>query len=397
MTLTRRRVLQLSSLAAAGAAFAAAPGVRQLLAATGTARNLLTSPVTVPRDFLGMHFHRWPEGKPVSPAPTYGYGAVRSHDYRIAWNNINTAKGQYDWARMDNWVQVHSAARQTLLYTLYGTPTWASSMPTHPDAYGAMGGAAPPKDLTTLSDFIRALLTRYNSGGKKQIRFMETWNEPGFKQDFKGFWWGTPADLAKLGKVVYQTAKAADPSIKVLSPGFTGVFSRVHTVTLPPNEHVIHAYMAAQDGGGTTGSNWCDGIAIHPYNTEVSNPAHPDHDIEEIIGQVNTSLRNLNLSLPVYTTELGYVNMKGTFQQASLAEKGNILRRNAAVQAALGIQAVYFYSHDDNYIGNPSIHPEISKALNDINTRISGKTLKQVTVLPDGQVKVATRAETFTW
>ncbi len=91
----------------------------------------MTAPVAVPTTFSGLHSHRWPVGS--SPAPTYGYGTVRSlnfdpnDDLGILWYGINKADGQYDWSKMDQWVQTHYSAGKQLVYSLYGTPAWCSS------------------------------------------------------------------------------------------------------------------------------------------------------------------------------------------------------------------------------------------------------------------------------
>ena len=91
----------------------------------------MTAAVAVPTTFSGLHSHRWPGGS--SPAPTYGYGTVRSLNFDpadnlgILWYGINKADGQYDWSKMDQWVQTHYSAGKQLVYSLYGTPAWCSS------------------------------------------------------------------------------------------------------------------------------------------------------------------------------------------------------------------------------------------------------------------------------
>src|SRR5690606_22873015 len=96
-------------------------------------RTLLEGgPVQVPRDYVGIHFHRWPRrwrmGDVDSPAPTYRYGAVRSLNYDgVAWRDLQLAPGAYDFKRLDEWVDTHAARGHTMMFTLYGTPTWAST------------------------------------------------------------------------------------------------------------------------------------------------------------------------------------------------------------------------------------------------------------------------------
>jgi len=66
---------------------AASPVVQTLDLGTG---------VSVPQNFLGMHFHYYPQSTSgtVSPAPTFGYGTWRSHDhYGAASGN----SGAFKW------------------------------------------------------------------------------------------------------------------------------------------------------------------------------------------------------------------------------------------------------------------------------------------------------------
>lgn len=158
-------------------------------------RTLLTKPVQVPPDFIGMHFHRWPSGKPLSPGPTYGFGATRSHDYAglphgVFWSSIHLGPGIFDWTALDLWVATHAAQGRTLIYTVYGTPAWVTSAPQQPDPYGHPGGSSPPRAVAPLHDFITALVQRYNAR-QTRIQFLEIWNEPHFERVKAEFWWGT--------------------------------------------------------------------------------------------------------------------------------------------------------------------------------------------------------------
>ncbi len=386
-TLSRRDALQLGILATAGLL----PVVAQT-AAAGT-RDLLKTPVKVPADFVGMHFHRWPQGNPLSPAPTYGYGTVRSHDYGVAWDNIEAAPGKYNWDRLDGWVQTHSAAGKTLIYTVYGTPGWASSRSTVKDAYGFSGAAAPPTALSVLSDFVTALVSRYNGKGSRKISFIEIWNEPHFLQNDRGFWWGTAAQLADLGRTISKAAKASDPDIKVLSPAFDGIPQGHLTYTTNGIPAGLRQYLATRDATGALPSQWFDGMAIHTYDADITDPTH---GLEGTLMQVRETLSHFNINVPIYTTETGY-SETAPFNTMPVAQQASLLRRQAAVQAALGVRALCFYSHDDQYCGNPSKHPELSAAINDVQTRIAGATLRQVSVKSSGQVSVTTNTGAFTW
>ncbi len=388
--ISRRRLLHactlgLPSLSVLHAMLSAAPPV--------TGRTIMTAPLNVPADFVGMHFHRWPQGDPVSPAPAYGYGTVRSHDYGIAWNNIHMAPGRYLWNKMDSWVRTHSGNHKTLIYTLYGTPTWASSKPAVKDAYGNNGAGAPPKSLEALREFITALVGRYNTRSHRAIQYMEVWNEPHFLQNDNGFWWGSTEELVEVCRVVAVAAKATDRGVRILSPGFDGLKAGTLTNNVDRFSSSLWQFLQARDSTGRSSGYLLDGIAIHLYNSYLKGP---NVGIEGILSKVEKTLELAGVSLPVYTTECGYLK-DALFTNESLDMKATLLRRIAAVQAALGVRWVCFYAHDDEYCWNPSKNAVIAAAINDIHTKLAGHRLKQVTFQNSGKVDVQTTTELLSW
>ena len=158
--------------------------------------------ITVPRNFLGMHFHYYPHSTSgsVSPAPAFGYGTWRSHDYYGAasgnsgafkWFNLNPAPALtiadiYNsapsiWSELDSIILAETQAGRDIYFTICGTPAWAA----RPDMVflgGTTGPSSPPASMSSLSLFITALLTRYNTNTvftrPTPIKYLEIWNEP---------------------------------------------------------------------------------------------------------------------------------------------------------------------------------------------------------------------------
>jgi hypothetical protein len=398
LMISRRRLIQ-ATVVVSGAVPLGLLATRKLAAHLRSSRNrpgqtrtILNRPLKVPPDFLGMHFHRWPAGTPLSPPPNFDFGAVRSHDYSVPWYSIHLTPGKYNWSRLDYWVDYFSSRKKTLIYTLYGTPQWLATDLAHKDPYGLPGGASNPRDLSQLAEFIAALVRRYNGGGQRRIKFIESWNEPMFRDRYSDFWWGTPAELAKLARVVSESAKGEDPHIQILSPGFTGLFDLKSAPGVEQNH--IARFLTADDGAGATGGKWCDGLAIHLYDTPVSNPLE---GLEGALAETRRLLTTLSLELPIYATEVGWGDKDGDFAKASLTGKARIVRTTAAVQAALGIKGLYFYGYDDEFIGDPAIHPELSTALDDIHRNIAGNTLQHVRILANGAVEITSERGAFTW
>ena len=307
-SLTRRWLLQGSSLTALANIGSAAICLRE----TQMERDLLEAPIEIPPNFLGMHLHRWPEGAPLSPAPSYGYGAVRSHDYSgkgagICWGAIHMADGVFDWSAMDAWVAAHRAAGKTLIYTVYGTPAWLALSSTQKDAYGRTGAGSPPRSLEALTEFIETLVRRYNRPGSRSIGFIEIWNEPHFAHNPANFWWGSARELAAMGRVIYRAAKRADPLICVLSPGFddnlTGAMSFSSLTLSAARNSSLYQYLSASDGVGGRGGDWCEGIAFHTYEAVI---ASASTGIEGSLTLLRAMLYLMKLSLPLYCTSAAF-------------------------------------------------------------------------------------------
>ena len=398
---SRRQVLRTVSATVAGMAAARAKALLRLTSGTPAASaetHLLEGPIVVPRDFVGLHAHRWPADPLTSPAPSFAYGAARSHDFEgAAWCRIQLAPNRFDWSALDRWVEAHAAMRHTLVYTLYGTPTWLAGQPETPDRYGQPGGASAPRDLARVDAFITALVDRYNGDGHRRLHLLETWNEPRFDQSGEGFWSGSAAQLASVGRTANLAAKRVDPGLRVLSPGFAGDLSGGLSLTFPAlaaaKRSAVYQYLTAPDGHGGEGSHWCDGIAFHTYDV----PAQGEN-AGYLLGtrKLQKMLSMMGIDLPLFNTETGFTP-EDDFHHLSAQEQGLRLRRIAAVQAALGVKGLFFYAFDDNLIGNPSQHAEIADAVGDVHKSLAGKTLRQVTLRASGQVEVLTSERTLLW
>ena len=107
-------------------------------------------------------------------------------------------------------------------------------------------------------------------------------------------------------------------------------------------------------------------------------------------------LHLLGVRVPLYDTEFGFL-ADDPFHRQSLREQASTLRRCAALQAALGVQAMFLYAHDDDLVGNPSLHPEVAEAIGQVHAMMAGKTLKQVVQRADGSVQVTSTESTFLW
>ena len=338
--------------------------------------------VAVPADFVGLHINRWPSGDPVSAPPAYGYGTVRSLNYDpagaggVSWYDVNPARGVYQWTRLDQWVQAHHAAGKRLVYTVYGTPAWASTRPGTPDPYGMPGGDSRPADLADLRAFVAALVARYNGDGTRRLQHVEIWNEP----DLSGlsYWRDGPEDLAALARAVYQAAKAADPGIVVLGPAWVD-FAAERSAS-----NKVRRFMAASDGAGGTGGQWMDAFAWHHYDYRF--------DIADLVAHQAWVRELLALAgrpgLPSYLTEIGGWQWRA--DSPTVADQARQIQRWLMVAAAGGQRVAALYMHEVlAHLGDPSTRPAIADAIQAAGQQLAGRTITRGALLADGRIWLA--------
>ena len=338
-------------------------------------------PVPVAERFLGMHFHRWPNGG--STAPTLRFGTVRSLNYDprdnargVHWCGIHTRADIFDWSILDGWVDTHVQAERDLIYTVYGTPTWVSSRPDRPDPYGLKGGNSRPTDLGMLDRFVRALVARYNGQGRRRIRYIEAWNEPDFPSDY---WLDAPTDLAQLTRTVHQAAKAVDPGITVVWPGFVNWIDQKEKV---PRVHALYRRFAeASDGQGGRGADWGDAIAFHYYATRPDLRQFIDHQDSIVATRAALGLQRK----PILLTEIGFDGTVG--DKIPRDTKRALIRRWIALSAAYGNGFVGLYSYEsDTHLADPQRDAMTSSGIDEIGQRLAGRTIRRAAMLVDGSV-----------
>lgn len=357
---------------------------------------VFNKPVKVPSDFLGFHFHRWPVGTPLSNPPIVPYGSVRTHDGGLSWNKIDLGTyaspgPNYDWTHLDAVVATHVALGKTIVFTLYGTPSYCLLRPAErlvTDAYGAPGGggAAQP---ALVAAFITALLTRYNTSGPRKIKAIEIWNEPDFSMKVLAgfFFWGSASELVSMGIAVRQARDAVDPGVEVLSPGFT---SGVANMT---------AWLDASYNG-VYGKDIVDGVCWHPYGASALEPG------SVVYGQFGTLVVDRALAKRGMTGKKKYITEYGIAGSTNVANPKDILQiflnaapivryrrlaRVLAIAAASGVQGYYIYSYDhtDKLCGDYYNDTQgVMQAVTDICNIVAGKTITRSEYLSDGSISL---------
>lgn len=157
-------------------------------------------------NMLGMHFND----------PGYGIRDtdwVRLWDCGVTWKDIHVGPNQYDWSRLDHLVSLYSDRK--IVYVVAATPQWLAIDPnaSHFAPWLGPGTNSLPSDLNEFNKFIWNLTTRY----KGKIHAYEIWNEPQLADFMYPYTRKNINRLALMTKRAYNTIKAIDPSVLVLS------------------------------------------------------------------------------------------------------------------------------------------------------------------------------------
>ncbi|NWG38566.1 MAG: beta-galactosidase [Hydrogenophilaceae bacterium] len=298
-------------------------------------------PGAVSDTYFGMHLHRavvpqpWlPDGERLTPWPEAKFGSWRLWDAYVAWPNLEPQKGKWQFATLDKYVAMAQLAGVEVLLPLGLSPPWASARPSETSSYKP-GNAAEPRDIEDWRNYVRTVATRY----KGRIRAYEIWNEP----NLKGFYTGTPEKLLELSRVAYETLKAVDPAITIVSPAVTG--DGRHP------EWLDH-YLAL--GGG----QYADVIAYHFYV-----PRQAPEAMLPVIAKVQHIMRKHNQDhKPLWNTETGWRIANKTITQRIGAAGENWSNLDDAQAAAYvaralvlgwaaGVQRFYWYAWDNVDMG----------------------------------------------
>jgi len=216
------------------------------------------------------------------------FSSWRSVSSKVTWADINTSQGVYDWSHLDHLLALAQQNGQSVLYTFYYTPTWASACPTCTCNQGnqAPGGCYPPNDLNSdgtgtdqhLIDFITALMQHEGPG---KIRYIEIWNEPNIPTE----WGGSMQQIVRMTQDTRSVAKSFDPNVLITSPPETGDGKYSLKMTWLPG------YFAA--GGG----QYVDVIGLHGY------VYHPEDIITRLNNTTAVMAQYNQTGKPIFVTE----------------------------------------------------------------------------------------------
>jgi hypothetical protein len=300
------------------------------LVALGSVRPASAHParIHVSARFFGIH-----DGSELSYGRV-GFGSLRLWDAGVAWSDVETSPGVYDWTRLDSLVRAAQEHDTQITLVLAMTPT-----------FYAAARSLPPDDLSHYRDYVRAVMTRYRSfEGKRGIIDYQVWNEG----NIKTFWTGTPQQLAQLTRIVYRVRNQVDPGATVVAPSFA--------VRLPFEREWLSSYVSQRVAGHRVWHYYdVNALSLYPKATYHGRPGGPE-DAIAMLGNVRHRLAAAHVpdSMPLWATEINYGLPSGAppghLAATPISDKrqaANVIR-TYLLAAAAGISRVYWYRYDWN-------------------------------------------------
>lgn len=346
---------------------------------------LKSTAITVPDSFFGSHVYI----RDNDSATGVTFKTVRSHDIQSGkgrWKYIETSDDVWDFSVLDAWVNTHYAAGRDLVFTLYGTPTWASARPTEEGIYGPynLGTQAEPADMAKWDRFCAKIATRYLG----KIKYYEVWNESNLNNNgtttsgSSFFFSGTFAKLAEMTRRANQAIKAVDPTAKILCSSTTGW----GTTAGGGAETYFTGMMAAATGDGSTAmKNWVDIVAVHLYgwNRSAANLAG-------MIDRVKAAMTAAGISgKEIWDTESAPLSPNATDLNDAALNK--LIGRELLICAAKGVSRTIYYQHDSPAYGFMD-RPAVVAYRENLVSLLKSGTILTISKFPDGRAAYYTAA-----
>jgi hypothetical protein len=191
------------------------------------------------------------------------YGVAKRRPARAT----NPADRAYDWELYDRTVEYASANGVHVLFSIYGTPSWAN---------GGRGQNVAPTRSTDLRNFAFAAARRYGgtypaADGRilPAVREWLAWNEPNnplflkpqFKKTAKGWTIQSAVDYAKICNAVYNGVHATLAPSERVGCGVTSPRGNNNPNSARPSVSPLAFLRAVKKAGLKTFDAW----AHHPY------------------------------------------------------------------------------------------------------------------------------------
>lgn len=309
-----------------------------------------------------------------------------------SWNIHNPSSGVFDWAMLDLFILYHYGRGRRALFTIFSGPQWAMSNGAL-DAYGKAGGGQVPTDTAFMTNYAVAALQRYNAAspvnpnGERMIWAIEIQNEPqGAAPGTANVnWAGTWAQLAAQMRAVAIGAKAQDPQILVLAPGFTSGGVQAAYGTSQASQ-----FMLASDGAGGRGADWQDGLGYHAYATTMGSVANG-------LAMYAAEIAHVRRQLSIAGVIGAAADLYMTERQLATTQPLDLMFRLMTIEAAMGIKCSVHHQYETQGLANLKYSPERTMKWNAHRAALRLKTMTDCTLMTDGTVRAVVNGVTTTW
>jgi len=262
--------------------------------------------------------------------PTKKVGAIRLWDSGVSWRQIETSPGLYDFSRLDAQVDSARANGADILLVLGQTPRFHA---TKPNARGALGpGATSMPRLTAFRNYVATVVQRYRGRGVDY----QVWNEA----NVSNYWTGTIRQMATLTKVTAQVVANNDGSAKVISPALA--------TRLTGQRKYLRDFYALRTGGRPV-AGWVDVVSLNLYPLPKQGPEAS----AKLVTASRIMLRALNVSKPIWNTEINYGLLGGgTARSITARKQAAFVARTYLLDASAGIKRTFWYAWDLQRLAN---------------------------------------------
>jgi hypothetical protein len=215
-------------------------------------------------------------------------GGVETVRFQVTWSAIEPARGRFDWAALDLYMDALARHGLEPLPYVFGTPAWVASQPKHPPI-------DDDADRSAWRSFLTAIVTRYgprgdfwrNRAAKAPVRRWQIWNEPNFE-----FYWDPepdPAAYAELVKVSARAIHAVDRRATILLAGVAPVRSGTRWWIYLRRFYDVDGIKAHFDA-----------VALHPYSQTMDDLRWQVKRARRIMGKAGDG------RTPLAITEVGW-------------------------------------------------------------------------------------------
>ncbi|MGH3861339.1 helix-turn-helix domain-containing protein [Actinokineospora sp.] len=241
-----------------------------------TAAPWTQAPTPVPRALFGVTLN-----SSTGAMPAFQVDAVRLWDSRTRWSNIQPRRGEYDWSILDRLVDGADKAGLPVLFTMGGTPGWAS--PNGPrTAYDDGSRTSPPDELADWRAFVHAVATRYRG----RIDAYELWvmgNDPRYYS-------GDLSTLVSMTRTATEVIDSIDPDATTVCPSMGRLW-----------EHDGRA--ALEKFAALRGYDTCDAAGVKLHHRSASDP--PEQMLE-LVAEIDQALHRGGAHPPLWSTGTTY-------------------------------------------------------------------------------------------